>query len=112
MKEREKTDSSRRSNGERRPNVVVFFTDQQRWDTTTLAGKSLPLMPNFDRLAERGTFFENAISCQPVCAPARSCLQTGLYATETGYSATVCRSRRKRSLWRRASPRPDTRPDT
>ena len=23
-------------------------------------------------------------TCQPVCGPARSCLQTGLYATQTG----------------------------
>ncbi len=68
----------------RQPNVLIFFTDQQRWDTTSLSGNPLNLMPNFNRIARKGTFFENAFSCQPVCAPARSCLQTGLYATETG----------------------------
>lgn len=67
-----------------RPNVIVFFTDQQRWDSAGLAGNPLDLMPNFDRLAQEGTHLPNAYTCQPVCGPARSCLQTGLYATTTG----------------------------
>jgi arylsulfatase A-like enzyme len=66
-----------------RPNIVVFFTDQQRWDTSGLHGNPLGLTPNFDRLARRGTHVYHAITCQPVCAPARASLQTGLYATET-----------------------------
>ncbi len=39
----------------RKPNVVVFFTDQQRWDTSGLHGNPLELMPNFDRMAQTGT---------------------------------------------------------
>ena len=67
-----------------RPNVIVFFTDQQRWDSAGLHGNPLDLTPNFDRLARAGTDVHYSITCQPVCGPARSCLQTGLYATETG----------------------------
>ena len=66
------------------PNVLVFFTDQQRWDTSGLHGNPLDLTPNFDRIARRGTHIHNSFTCQPVCGPARSCLQTGLYATQTG----------------------------
>ena len=66
------------------PNVIVFFTDQQRWDTTGVHGNPLGLTPNFDRMAQQGTHAFNAFTCQPVCAPARASLQTGLYATETG----------------------------
>lgn len=40
--------------------------------------------PNLDRLAQEGTLFLNAYTCQPVCGPARACLQTGRYATEVG----------------------------
>ena len=69
---------------QRPPNVIVFFTDQQRWDTTGIHGSPLDLSPNFDRLARAGTDVHYSITCQPVCGPARSCLQTGLYATETG----------------------------
>jgi len=67
-----------------RPNIIVFFTDQQRWDTTGVHGNPLDLTPNFDRMAQQGTHLYNTITCQPVCGPARSCLQTGMYATETG----------------------------
>ncbi len=66
------------------PNVVVFFTDQQRWDTTGVHGNPLDLTPNFDRLATSGTHLANFFTCQPVCGPARSALQTGLYPTTTG----------------------------
>lgn len=48
-------------------------------------GSPLDLTPNFDRLARAGTDVHYAVTCQPVCGPARSCLQTGLYATTTGY---------------------------
>jgi arylsulfatase A-like enzyme len=67
-----------------RPNVIVFFTDQQRWDTTGVHGNPLGLTPNFDRMAQRGTDVHFSFTCQPVCGPARSCLQTGMYATQTG----------------------------
>ncbi|HAA77197.1 TPA: arylsulfatase [Candidatus Latescibacteria bacterium] len=70
--------------GRQRPNVIVFFSDQQRWDTSGLHGNPMDLTPNFDAMARRGTHIANSITCQPVCGPARSCLQTGLYATTTG----------------------------
>ncbi len=68
----------------KRPNVIVFFTDQQRWDCSGLHGNPLDLMPTFDRLARAGTHVANSFTCQPVCGPARACLQTGTYATTTG----------------------------
>ncbi|SFL55489.1 Arylsulfatase A [Paenibacillus sp. 1_12] len=67
-----------------RPNVIVFFTDQQRWDSTGAHGNPLGLTPNFDRMAAEGTHVNHSFTCQPVCGPARSCLQTGKYATSTG----------------------------
>ena len=67
-----------------RPNVIVIFSDQQRWDTTGIHGNPLNLTPNFDRIAQQGTHVFNSFTCQPVCAPARASLQTGMYATNTG----------------------------
>lgn len=65
-------------------NTIVFFPDQQRWDTSSLAGCPLDLTPNLDAAAQEGTHLAQCISCQPVCAPARACLQTGVYATQNG----------------------------
>jgi len=67
-----------------RPNIIFFFTDQQRWDSMGLHGNPLDLTPNLDRLALEGTFLKQMFTCQPVCGPARSCLQTGMYATRSG----------------------------
>lgn len=66
------------------PNIVFFFTDQQRWDTAGVHGNPLDITPNFDRMAQRGTHLAHTFTPQPVCGPARSCLQTGMYATATG----------------------------
>lgn len=67
-----------------RPNILFILSDQQRWDTTGVHGNPLDLTPNFDRMAQQGTHLFNAFTCQPVCTPARACLQTGLYATTCG----------------------------
>ncbi len=63
----------------KQPNVIFYFSDQQRWDTVNPI-----LTPNLEKLAEDGVRFTNSYTCQPVCGPARACLQTGTYATENG----------------------------
>jgi len=68
----------------KRPNVIFYFVDQQRHDTCGCYGQPLDVTPHLDRLAREGTCFDNAFTCQPVCGPARACLQSGVYATQTG----------------------------
>ena len=68
----------------KRPNIIFYFTDQQRWDTMGCYGQRLPITPNLDQIAAEGCRFDGAFTCQPVCGPARACLQTGLWPTETG----------------------------
>ncbi len=58
-------------------NIIFYFSDQQRWDTLNET-----VTPNLMSLADEGVFFENSYTCQPVCGPARACLQTGVYATQ------------------------------
>jgi arylsulfatase A-like enzyme len=67
-----------------RPNVLVFFTDQQRFDTTGVHGNPHGLTPHFDRMAREGVHVERSFTCQPVCAPARAALQTGRHPTAIG----------------------------
>jgi arylsulfatase A-like enzyme len=70
--------------GARRPNVIVFFTDQQRWDSVGAYGSPMDLTPNLNRMCRGGVRFDRAFTSQPVCAPARSSIQTGKYPTTTG----------------------------
>ena len=67
-----------------KPNIIVMFSDQQRWDTLGCYGQKLPVSPNLDKMADEGVKFDLAFTCQPVCGPVRACLQTGKYATEVG----------------------------
>lgn len=61
--------------------VLIFFTDQQRWDTCGCYGGPMDLTPNLDAMAARGVRFDRSFTCQPVCAPARGSLQTGKHGT-------------------------------
>jgi arylsulfatase A-like enzyme len=69
---------------QKQPNIIFFFTDQQRWDTCGCYGQELPITPNLDKMASEGVRFKHAFTCQPVCGPARASLQTGKYPTEIG----------------------------
>lgn len=67
------------------PNIVFFFSDQQRFDTLGCNGQIPDVTPRLDAFArEDATNFVNCITPQPVCGPARAMLQTGLYPTQTG----------------------------
>jgi arylsulfatase A-like enzyme len=71
--------------GGRRPNIVVYHSDQFRWDFVGANGlNSSTRTPNLDAMAAGGTSFTRAVTNQPVCGPSRSVLLTGRYATETG----------------------------
>jgi uncharacterized sulfatase len=70
--------------GNKKPNVLFIFSDQQRWDTCGCYGQPLDVTPNLDKMAKDGVMFEHAYSCQPVCGPARAALQTGRWPTEIG----------------------------
>ncbi|MFX1337437.1 MAG: sulfatase-like hydrolase/transferase, partial [Promethearchaeota archaeon] len=67
----------------KKPNIIFILSDQQRHDTCGCYGQELNVTPNLDKMAQEGVLFTNAFTCQPVCGPARSCLQTGKFATET-----------------------------
>jgi arylsulfatase A-like enzyme len=66
----------------KQPNIIFFFVDQQRWDTCGCYGQNLNITPNLDKMAKEGVKFKNAFTCQPVCGPARACIQTGMWATQ------------------------------
>lgn len=68
----------------KRPNILFYFSDQQRWDTIGSYGQELNITPNLDKIAGEGVLYEEAYTAQPVCGPCRAIFQSGLYPTETG----------------------------
>jgi len=64
-----------------RPNVLLFCTDQQRFDTIGALGNPHIRTPNLDRLVARGVAFDNAYCQTPICTPSRASFLTGCYAS-------------------------------
>jgi arylsulfatase len=62
-----------------KPNVLWICSDQQRFDTLGCYGNPFVRTPHLDRLAARGTRFDNAFSQSPVCTPSRAAFLTGRY---------------------------------
>ena len=67
-----------------RPNVLLLYTDQQRWDTIHAAGNEHVITPNLDALAAGGVLFENAFCNDPVCMPSRHSMLSGQYPSAIG----------------------------
>lgn len=65
----------------RRPNILVLFSDDHRFDTIHALNNPVIRTPNLDRLCARGTAFTQATIMggnQPaVCVPSRAMLMTG-----------------------------------
>ena len=63
----------------RRPNIILIITDDQRWDMLGCEGNSIIQTPNMDRLANEGIRFTHAFVSTPICAASRASIFTGLY---------------------------------
>ena len=65
----------------KKPNIIFFFTDDQRFDTIHALGNEHIITPALDSLVAKGTTFTNAYimggSCPAVCMPSRAMLLTG-----------------------------------
>ena len=66
------------------PNVLVIVEDTLRADHVSAYGYARPTSPNFDRLAQQGVRFENAVSTTSWSLPSHISLLTGRYQFEHG----------------------------
>ena len=60
-----------------RPNIVVVIADDWSWPHASVLGSKAIKTPNFDRVANEGTLFENAFVSTPSCTPSRLSILTG-----------------------------------
>src|SRR5439155_22760209 len=68
-----------------RPNIVLFITDDQRWDALGAAGNAAIHTPAMDRLAKTGVYYRQATIHVPQCSPSRATLLTGLAPHQSGW---------------------------
>lgn len=66
-----------------RPNVVLIILDDMGYGDTTLYGESNLKTPALDGMARRGIRFTQ-FRVNPLCAPTRASIMTGLYSLECG----------------------------
>lgn len=62
-----------------RPNLLLVFLDDMRYDAMSCAGHPFAKTPNMDRLASEGAYCKNSFVVIALCAPSRACFQTGQY---------------------------------
>jgi arylsulfatase len=78
---------------DRRPNIILVMTDQQRYDTIGRLGYPHMVTPNLDRLAALGMAFTNVFATAPSCVPSRASFFNMRYPLAMGVS-------RNASPWR------------
>jgi choline-sulfatase len=67
-----------------RPNIVLVMFDQMAALSLPAYGHPLVKTPNLDRLAARGTVFDQAYCTAPLCSPARFALMSGQLPSKIG----------------------------
>ena len=67
-----------------RPNILILYTDQQRWDALGANGNADIKTPNLDRLASEGVNFPRFFVQNPVCMPSRVSLLSSRYPSSLG----------------------------
>lgn len=68
----------------RRPNILILYTDQLRWDALGCNGNPDVKSPHLDRLASQGATFQRYFVQNPVCMPSRVSFLTGQYPSTLG----------------------------
>lgn len=65
------------------PNIL-WITSEDHSPTMGCYGDPIARTPNVDALAKKGMIYERCWSVAPVCAPARTCLISGIYPSSSG----------------------------
>jgi len=68
----------------KRPNILIFMTDQQRAGTVLPGSRFKAITPNIDKFREESVTFTEAHGPSPHCCPSRATFFTGLYPSQHG----------------------------
>lgn len=70
-----------------RPNILLLYADDWRFDTLGAAGNPIVRTPNLDRLATQGVRFRRAYVTTSICGVSRASLLTGQWMSRHGNTA-------------------------
>lgn len=68
----------------RRPNLLLVFSDPQSWDMLGCYGNASIQTPHLDRFAESAVRFNHCVANAPVCTPSRGILLSGPHPLRNG----------------------------
>ena len=71
----------------KKPNILIFMTDQHRYEALGCHGNKILKTPNIDKLAAGGIDFQRCYSQSAICMPSRVTLLTGQYLHTHGIMA-------------------------
>ncbi|MDG3009447.1 sulfatase-like hydrolase/transferase [Rhodococcus sp. D2-41] len=74
---------------QRRPNIIVLITDQERQPMYWPSGWPEANLPNRQRLADTGLTFTRSFCNTSMCSPSRSTFFTSLYPAQHGVTSTL-----------------------
>lgn len=74
---------------ERKPNVIIIFTDDQGSLDASCYGTKDIKTPHIDRIAKNGIRLSQFYAAAPVCSPSRAGLLTGRYPPRAGVPGNV-----------------------
>ncbi len=70
-----------------KPNILILYADDWRYDTLGAAGNLIIKTPNLDRLAREGVRFTNARVTTAICGVSRASFFTGQWMSRHGNRA-------------------------
>lgn len=65
-----------------RPNILLIYVDQHRWDALGANGNPYIHTPNLDQLAMEGANFDHCFVQNALCMPSRASFLTGQYPSQ------------------------------
>jgi len=72
-----------------RPNLILVFVDDLRWDALSSTGHAFAKTPHIDRIAREGMTFTNAFVTTPLCSPSRATFLSGQYVQTHGVTGNT-----------------------
>lgn len=81
-------EQQRPTSNDRKPNILIFVSDDQGYPYASAYGCKFVNTPSFDSIASQGILFTNSFVGAPQCSPSRASILTGKHIWQIGSAGT------------------------